>query len=95
MIGLTDKTVALIVILALSLVISAFRMAKYAGQYGYNPWICFSVSLFLTPFPVMIFFWCVYIVRRYKAVGSSVDELPQFKRRLKHHGQTSEGSEPE
>jgi len=49
--------IALIVVLVLSLVVTAFRMARMASKLGRNPVLWFVISLFLTALPATIVFW--------------------------------------
>jgi hypothetical protein len=95
MIALANKDIALIALLVIVQFVMAFRMAGYARQYGYNPRLFFFISLFLTMIPPMLYFWAVYLYRRYQTMGSNVDQLPQFKRRLKHRDQQPGESEGE
>ena len=54
---LSNIQILLIVALAASLMISAFRMAKMARHYDRSPKAWFFISLFFTAIPATIVFW--------------------------------------
>lgn len=79
---LSGFQIALIVVLALSLAVTAFRMARMASKLGRNPYRWFFISFFLTALPATIVFWRDQMKRM-----SASQSLPGWSRRRQRRGQ--------
>ncbi len=95
MIAVSDRTLFLIAVLAVFLVISAFRMAGYAKRYGYNHRLFFFLTLFFTPIPATLFFWGIYIKQRMDRREDGTRELPGLRMRMKHRPNNCQAEENE
>jgi ribosomal protein L40E len=86
----TPYSWAILGLLVAALVISAFRMARMAEQFGHNRYLWFVISLFLTAIPATLYFW------REQARRIRADEqLASFARRRRRRDQTRNPSEDE